>query len=199
MQVWGAGNREGTGEKAQEKIPWRKPGPRWRRSWGRGAGKVRRPHLGACGRVEDRQLPPASVSRPRTVPPPSSLGLEVSGGRGSERRAPGAPTRGKGGQERRGLGAGPGGSGASGRGRGSSPAGGRGGLGAALPLPVRGGARPLLPLPPPLARPLSKINPAAACRSAAAGGRAGKSLGRGLASQARRPHQHRGQRSGGPC
>lgn len=114
IQVWGRGNREGSGGGG-----WRRKNRKtYRRgNLGHGAGGIGGGVLerlrgrtwgpaNAWRTVSLRQPPPARVSCPRTVLPLSSPGLEVSGGRGSERRAPGALTRGKGGQERRGLRAG---------------------------------------------------------------------------------------------
>lgn len=142
-------------------------------------------HLEACERVEDPQPLQAGVSCSRTILPLSSRCLSVSGGRCSESRAPGALTRGKGRQERRGLQAG---LERSLRPREGLLSGGRApeSGGRRFPLPVRGGDWPLLPPPPPPLPPLSKINSAVA-GAAAAGDPAVKSLGRGLASTASAP------------
>lgn len=128
-------------------------GPRWRRGWGRGVEKVKRPHLGACERVEDCQPPQAEC----LAPEPSCLSL-LRVWKSQEAVVASAELLALllgGRADRRGGASGPGGSEASGRGRGSSPAGGRRSLGAALPPP--GPRRRLAPPPPAAPTPAAAV------------------------------------------
>lgn len=171
MQASGGGHREDTEEKRKkrknrEAAAW----ATWGRGWGVGGWEGKAAAPGDRRTSRDRQPSRTAMSCPSTVLPLFPRSLEVPGGLGSERRAAGARTRGKGRQERRGLEAGRepipwprAGLLSGGRAGGRAPESG----GLRFPLSGCGGAWPLLPLspPPPRSPLLSKINRAVACRS----------------------------------
>ncbi|XP_078202985.1 golgin subfamily A member 7B [Callithrix jacchus] len=146
--------RRGHGSSSANEIQGGRAGALWV------AGKVERPHLGACEQLGSGQPGLAPEN-----PCPTLLQSGCPGGHGGDRRAPGL-SRGGGqeGEEEPRAGREP----SLWPGRGSSPAapesGGRG-----FPLPARGGAWPLLPPPPPPPPPPPKLNPAVACRSRGSG------------------------------
>lgn len=107
MQASGGGHREDTEEKRKkrknrEAAAW----ATWGRGWGVGGWEGKAAAPGDRRTSRDLQPSRTAMSCPSTVLPLFPRSLEVPGGLGSERRAAGARTRGKGRQERRGLEAG---------------------------------------------------------------------------------------------